>query len=104
MRVFSRSTLREFSERNPDAEESLEAWYRDAKRAIWKSPSDIRSQYPTASIIANDRVVFDIRGNRYRLVVHVRYGKGLAYICFVGTHQDYDRIDATTIRTSTGWH
>jgi mRNA interferase HigB len=97
MRVFSRSTLREYSERNPDAEQALDAWYRDARRATWKSPSDIRNQDPTASIIAKDRVVFDIRGNRYRLVVHVRYGEGLVFVRFIGTHQEYDRIDATTI-------
>ena len=97
MRIISRRTLREFWERHPDARQALQAWYSDAKRAVWKRPADIKEVYRNASIIAHNRVVFNIKGNRYRLVVAVNYEYGMVYIRFVGTHEEYDRIDAATI-------
>ena len=97
MRVIARRTLREFWEQHPDAEQALQAWYYDARQATWTTPADIRAVYANASIIANNRVVFNIRGNQYRLVVAINYQYGIVYIRFVGTHQEYDRIDATTI-------
>lgn len=97
MRVIAKKTLRDFWQHHPDAEETLKAWYHDAKRATWQSPSDIRSTYATASIIANNRVVFNIRGNHYRLIVAVNYAFGIVYIRFVGTHREYDQVDAATI-------
>ena len=97
MRIIARKTLREFWEQHPDAEEALKAWYHDAKQAAWITPNDIRQVYATASIIANNRVVFNIRGNRYRLVVAINYGYQIVYIRFIGTHQDYDQIDAASI-------
>lgn len=97
MRVIARKTLRAFWERHPDAEAALKAWYHDTRSATWKTPNDIRQVYATASIIANNRVVFNIRGNQYRLVVAVNYTHEIVYIRFVGTHHEYDRIDATTI-------
>ena len=97
MRVIARKTLRKFWERHPDAEQALRAWYQDALHAEWKTPTDIRQTYATASIIANNRVVFNIRGNNYRLVVAINYEFSIVYIRFIGTHKEYDQIDATTI-------
>jgi mRNA interferase HigB len=97
MRVVARRTLREFWEQHPDAEQALQAWYHDVRQATWTTPSDIRAVYANASIIANNRVVFNIRGNQYRVVVAINYPHGIVYIRFVGSHQEYDRIDATTI-------
>jgi mRNA interferase HigB len=97
MRIIALSTLREFWERHPDARESLQAWYHDAKQAQWHSPSEIRHIYATASIVGANRVVFNIRGHAFRLVVAVHYDFGIVYIRFIGAHHDYDRIDATTI-------
>jgi mRNA interferase HigB len=97
MRIISRKALREFWEKHPDARQALQAWYVDAKRAIWRTPADIKSVYRNASIVANNRVVFNVKGNHYRLVVAIQYEYGIVYIRFVGTHQEYDRIDAATI-------
>jgi mRNA interferase HigB len=97
MRIIARRTLREFWLQHADAEEPLLAWCRDASRAEWKSPRDIKDIYVNASILSGDRVVFNIKGNSYRLVVAVRYDTGIIFVRFIGTHREYDRIDATTI-------
>lgn len=97
MRVIAKSMLRSFWEKHPDAESALKGWHEEAERATWKNPSDIKATYATASFLSSNRVVFNIRGNHYRLVVHVRYDIGRAYIRFVGTHPEYDRINALTI-------
>jgi len=97
MRIISRKALREFWERHPDARGSLDAWYADVKTADWEKPSDIKNTYANASLIGDDRVVFNINGNRFRLVVLVRYKYKMAYVRFIGTHQDYDRIDVATV-------
>ena len=97
MRVIARNTLRVFWERHRDAQQVLQAWYHDARRSAWRSPADIKAVYRNASIVANNRVVFNIKGNQYRLVVAVNYKFGIVYIRFVGTHQEYDRIDVTTV-------
>ena len=97
MRINARKALREFWELHPDAKQALQAWYADVKRADWQSPVDIRDVFRNASIVANNRVVFNIKGNKYRLVVAVRYEYRLIYIRFVGTHQEYNKIDVTTI-------
>ena len=97
MRIIALKTLRLFWEQHPDAQQALQAWYRDAKRATWHTPADIRNVYRNASIVGNNRVVFNIRGNQYRLVVAVNYTPGIIYIRFIGTHQGYDKIDVTTI-------
>ena len=97
MRIIALKTLRLFWEQHPDAQQALQAWYRDAKRAAWKTPADIRNVYRNASIVGNNRVVFNIRGNQYRLVVAVNYTSSILYIRFIGTHQDYNKIDVTTI-------
>lgn len=97
MRIIALSVLRAFWEKHPDAETPLRGWYAEAKRAQWKSPADIKAAYRSASFLANNRVVFNIKGNDYRLVVAVRYVRAILFIRFVGTHEDYDRIDATEI-------
>ena len=97
MRIIAKKALREFWERHADAEQALKAWYHDAKNAEWKRPTDIRQTYVTASILANNRVVFNIRGNTYRLIVAINYDFGIVYIRFVGIHTEYDHIDAESI-------
>ncbi|MEI8308269.1 MAG: type II toxin-antitoxin system HigB family toxin [Chloroflexales bacterium] len=97
MRIIAQKALREFWERHPDAEQSLKAWYYDAKQATWAHPQDIRQMYATASIVTNNRVVFNIRGNNYRLIAAINYDLGIIYIRFIATHREYDHIDATNI-------
>ena len=97
MRIIALKTLRLFWEGHPDARQALQAWYRDAKQARWTTPTDIRNVYRTASFVGHNRVVLNIRGNQYRLVVAINYAHGIVYIRFIGSHQDYDKIDATTI-------
>ncbi|MBP1465517.1 type II toxin-antitoxin system HigB family toxin [Candidatus Chloroploca sp. M-50] len=97
MRVIAKKTLREFWETHSDAEQALKAWYQDAKSTDWNNPNDVKRTYANASIIANNRVVFNIRGNNYRLVVAINYDFHIVYIRFVGTHKEYDQIDAEKI-------
>lgn len=97
MRIISRKLLVEFWDDHPDAKQALEVWYREALAATWSSPQEIKQRYPKASILPRDRVVFDIKGNSYRLVVIVIYRFGTIYLRFVGTHAEYDKIEATTI-------
>ena len=97
MRVIALSHLREFWQSHADAEGALRAWYKDAEESQWQSPGDITRVYATASILPDNRVVFNIKGNTYRLIVKINYSYGMAYIRFIGTHAEYDRIDATTI-------
>ena len=97
MRIIAFRTLREFWQRHPNAEQPLRTWYKNAKRAGWKSPADVKILYRNASIVANDRVVFNIKGNDYRLVVAIDYAYEIIYIRFIGTHRDYDKIDVTTV-------
>lgn len=99
MRIISRAALRKFWE-NPkykDAEQPLKAWYDEVKQAVWKSTQDIKAKYRHASFVANNRVVFNIHGNKYRLVVAVRYDIGIVFIRFVGTHKQYDEIDVAVV-------
>ena len=97
MRIITLKTLRLFWEQHPDAQQALQVWYRDAKRATWHTPADIKNVYRNASIVGNNRVVFNIRGNQYRLVVAINYAHGIVYIRFIGSHHDYNMIDATTM-------
>lgn len=97
MRIIALSTLKSFWEKHPTTEQPLKAWYADAKKAAWKSFHDIKRTYPSASIAGNDRVVFNIKGNDFRLIVLVRFRDGKVFIRFVGTHAEYDKIDAKTI-------
>jgi mRNA interferase HigB len=97
MRIIALSTLRAFWDKYPDSEPPLRAWYALASRANWKTPANIKEAYRNASFTANNRVVFNVKGNDYRLVVSVRYDLGLMYVRFVGTHRQYDKIDVKTI-------
>ena len=97
MRIISRKALREFWGKHPNSEQPLRAWYANVKRADWKTPSDVKARYRNASIIQNNRVVFNIKGNSYRLIVALNYQYGLVYIRFVGTHPEYDKINVVTI-------
>lgn len=97
MKIISVKTLKDFWEANPDAEQPLRAWYDEACKAEWKTPADIKAQYRNASILKNRRVVFNIKGNDYRLIVAVAYMRGWIFIKFVGTHKEYDNINAETV-------
>ncbi len=93
MRIIARRTLREFWEKHRTAEQPLKSWFREASQASWKTPEDIKSRYRPASFLKGNRVVFNMGGNKYRLIVHANYNFGILYIRFVGTHAEYDRID-----------
>ena len=97
MRVIAVSTLRAFWERYPDAEQPLKAWYEEATSAGWSKPADIKAQYRSASVLKNRRVVFNIKGNDYRLIVATAYKLQIVYVKFVGTHKEYDAVDAETV-------
>ena len=99
MRIIARKTLVDFWERpeHRDAEQPLKAWFAEARVADWRTPADIKTQYRHASILGDNRVAFNIGGNKCRLVVKFHYGTGIGYLRFVGTHAEYDRIDAETI-------
>jgi mRNA interferase HigB len=97
MRIVAVSCLRAFWEKHPDAEQSLKSWVDEVKKADWSQPADIKDQYRSASILKNRRVVFNIKGNDFRLVVSVAYRYQAVYVKFVGTHAMYDTIDAETI-------
>ncbi len=99
MRIFSRKTLKEFWELHNyiNSEQPLKSWYDEAKKATWKTPSEIKAQYANASILKEGRVVFNIHGNRYRLVIKINYDFGVIYIRFVGTHEEYDKINANEV-------
>ena len=94
MRVIARRTLRSFYEQTQysDSRGSLEAWYHEAIKAEWRSPDDIKAKYRHASFV-RDKVVFNIAGNKYRLIVKINYPAGIVFIKFVGTHREYDRPD-----------
>jgi mRNA interferase HigB len=97
MHVIARRTLREFWEKHADARGALEAWLAHVERAEWLNPADVKRDYRDADILPDSRVVFNIKGNQYRLVVKIRYASGVVFIRFVGAHQAYDKIDASRI-------
>jgi|SRR5438128_306837 mRNA interferase HigB len=99
MRVIARKALREFWQLpgHADAEQPLKAWFREAEEADWATPAEVKADYRNASIIRGGRIVFNIAGNKYRLVVQINYPYRVVYIRFVGTHQEYDRIDVEKV-------
>ena len=97
MRIFSRSTLSRYWANHPQAEEPLRRWFHQADGAEWQSPADIKDYFASASFIGSNRVVFNIAGNKYRLICQVDYEFGVAKVLFLGTHREYDNIDVATI-------
>ena len=97
MRVISKKILREFWTKHADSEQQLKAWFHETLKAEWKNPMDIKREYPIASIIADNRVVFNICGNKYRLIVKINYEYGQVWVRFIGTHPEYDKINATKV-------
>ena len=97
MRVIAKKVLREFWEKHNDAEEQLKTWYKEASKAAWGKPDDIKMQYPKASILKSGRVVFNIVGNKYRLIVEINYVRQWVFVRFIGKHSEYDKIDADNI-------
>ena len=92
MRVFAKKILRIFWNKQVDSEGQLKTWYKEASKAKWTSPSDIRDEYPKASILKDGKVIFNICGNKYRLIVRINYLRGWVFILFIGTHIEYDKL------------
>ncbi|MBR4739929.1 MAG: type II toxin-antitoxin system HigB family toxin [Bacteroidales bacterium] len=97
MRVIAISTLKEFWTKHPDCEQPLAEWYVKVCRANWSSLNDMRNDFNSVDYVGNQRYVFNIKGNHYRLVVAVKFTPKIVYIRFVGTHDEYDKIDVSTI-------
>lgn len=97
MRVISKKILRDFWKAHADSEQQLKSWFQETSKALWKSPNDVKLEYPNASILANNRVVFNIKGNNYRLIVRINYSYQMVWIRFIGTHGEYDTINANEI-------
>ena len=97
MRVIAKKILREFWEKQPDSTEQLKTWFKEASKTKWTSSNDIKSNYPKASILKSNRVIFNICGNNYRLIVNINYLRQWVFIRFIGTHDDYYNIDADKI-------
>ena len=98
MRIIERKILSNFCRRHADAEGPLVTWREQVKKAGWKNPAELKQQYGSASIIGNNRVVFNIKGNTYRLVAEINYTIGVVNVCFLGTHAEYDAVDAKAVR------
>ncbi len=97
MNVISKRTLVKFYEQHPQAKSALEVWHSDARKSTWSSPADIKKIYSSTSFLSDNRVVFNIKGNDYRLIVHIDYPRKIIRVKFVGTHAQYDKIDAKEI-------
>lgn len=97
VRIFSKSTLREFWDSHAAVKDPLLSWHDVVAHASWISPSDVKQRYPSASFLNDNRVVFNIKGNKYRLIVDIDHARQRLFIRFVGTHAEYDRIDAKNI-------
>jgi mRNA interferase HigB len=97
MNIVAFRTLRAFYEKHRDCEQQLKTWYKEATTSNWKSPEEVKEIFASASILGDNRVVFNVKGNKYHLIVKFNYKYGWAWIRFIGTHADYDRINAETI-------
>ena len=97
MKIFSRGTLRDFWEKHSDCELQLKTWYRETENANWAKINELKKEYPNASILKDNRIVFNIKGNAYRLIVKFNFEYQLAWIRFLGTHAEYDKINANKI-------
>lgn len=97
MKIVSVKILKEFWDIHPDCEQHLKAWVDEVKQSTWHQPADIKDKYRNASVLKNRRIVFNIKGNNYRLIVAIAYKFGAVYVKFIGTHKQYDAINAETI-------
>jgi mRNA interferase HigB len=97
LRIIAKKTLSDFWEIHPDSEQQLKSWYQETLKAAWIGPNQIKLEYPSASFLMDNRVVFNIKGNHYRLIVKINYDYQMIWIRFVGTHAEYDKINAKTI-------
>ena len=97
LRVIAKKILRDFWEVHNDCEQQLKAWFQETSKALWKSPNEIKMEYPSASILNDNRIVFNIKGNNYRLIVKINYDYQMVWIRFMGTHAEYDKINANKI-------
>ncbi len=95
--VISRKILVDYYNKHKETKSQLESWYHEAKNAEWKNPQEIKEKYGSASIIGDNRIVFNIKGNKYRLVTKLKYQMKIVYIRFIGTHKEYDKINAEEI-------
>ena len=102
MRVIARSTLVRFWEKHSSSKESLQAWFSEAQSANWSTPQDIKNRYSSVDFLENNRVVFNIKGNHYRLIAQIQYQAKIVWIKFVGTHAEYDKVNAATVDMSKG--
>jgi mRNA interferase HigB len=97
LRIISKKILRDFWEIHPDSEQQLKAWYQETSKAEWTNPNNLKAEYPSASFLADNRVVLNIKGNHYRLIVKINYDYQIIWIRFIGSHAAYDKINAKTI-------
>ena len=97
LRVIAKKILREFWERHSDCEHQLKSWYQEVDKGTWKSLNELKLEYPSASILNDQKIVFNIKGNHYRLIVKLNYDYQMIWIRFIGTHAEYDKIDANEI-------
>lgn len=97
MRVIAKKILRVFWENHSDIEQQLKSWYQEAEKGSWNSLNELKNEYPSASILKDNRICFNIKGNSYRLIVKVNFNYQMMWIRFIGTHAEYDKIDANKI-------
>jgi len=97
VRIIAKRTLRDFWTKHADSEQQLKAWYRETEKTEWENINDLKKDYPSASILQDNRIVFNIKGNNYRLIVKFNFEYQVCYIRFIGTHAEYDKIDANNI-------
>ncbi|MFH1198480.1 MAG: type II toxin-antitoxin system HigB family toxin [bacterium] len=97
MRIISRKILLDYGKKHPASEQPLKVWFDEVRNAKWKSPNDLKTQYRNASIITAKRVVFNIKGNSFRLVVDIEYKIGIAFIVWIGTHEEYNKINVMEV-------
>lgn len=98
LRIIAKKILQEFWEKHSDSQQQLKSWYQETNEVKWSNPKQIKKEYPSASFLTDNRVVFNIKGNKYRLIVKINYEYHMIWIRFIGTHAEYDKIDATKIK------
>jgi mRNA interferase HigB len=97
LRVIAKKILREFWEKHNDCEQQLKSWYQETSKAEWQNSNEIKLEFPTVSIIGDNRIVFNIKGNAYRLIVKINFDYQMVWIRFIGTHSEYDKVNAKTV-------